>query len=281
MGTMENRRSERILLTLPVLVAGADSSGVEFAEETHTVVLNREGALIALQHSMTPQDTVRIFNLQNDAAANFRVVGRTGPATQEGTEWGVEYLKEGMNIWGIDFPVQQRETELNAAALLECQACKNKFFWPVTLMEVEVLSSTGIIQNFCDKCGKPTNWAYADIARRPPDFAPGDQVTPSHLSQPGPERRDGKRQLVKLPVLVRNQKGVAETSRTENMSTGDLAVALALELKVEEVVTVICPHTSTGRNLERSAQVMRRESSIVSGRRLYGMKYVAAAAKVH
>jgi len=267
------------LLTLPVLVAGTDAGGEEFAEETHTMVLNREGALIFLQHAVTPQKTVRIFNLQNDAAANFRVVGLTRPPTSEGAEWGVEYLNEGMNIWGVDFPSQQRESDLNAAALLECQVCKNKFFWPVTLMEVEVLNSTGVIQNFCDKCHMPTNWAYADTARRPPQFGLQNHAAPTPQAQVEQERRESKRMLVKLPVLVRNQKGVAETSRTENMSPGDLAVALALDLKIEEIVTVVCPHTATGRNLERSAQVMRRTNAGVRGRTLYGMKYVVPAAK--
>jgi hypothetical protein len=278
MGTSEHRRSERILLTIPILVMGIDLSGEEYTEETHTVVLNREGALIALQHAMAPQNTLRIINLQTDAAASFRVVGRTRPATSDGTEWGVEYLKEGMNIWGVDFPVQQREGELNAAALLDCQACKNKFFWPVTLMEVEVLNSTGVIQNFCDKCRTPTNWAYADTSRRPPQFELQHHAAPLPQAQVEQERRASKRLLVKLPVFVRNQKGLAETSRTENVSPGDLAVALALELAVEELVAVVCPHTSTGRNLERRALVMRRANSTISGRRLYGMKYVLPAA---
>ena len=95
MGTAENRRSERIMLNLPILVVGIDTSGEEFTEETHTVLLNREGALIALQHTIAPQSTIRIINLQNDAAANFRVWGARGRSTSEGDGMGRRVLERG------------------------------------------------------------------------------------------------------------------------------------------------------------------------------------------
>ena len=54
MGSPEHRQSERILVSLPVLVVGIDPSGEEFAEETRTVVVHREGALIMLKHALAP-----------------------------------------------------------------------------------------------------------------------------------------------------------------------------------------------------------------------------------
>ncbi len=71
------------MLSLPILVAGLDPAGQEFTEETRTLVVNREGALILLQHALAPEETIRIINLQNDAAANFRVVGPTRLATPQ------------------------------------------------------------------------------------------------------------------------------------------------------------------------------------------------------
>lgn len=279
MGSAEHRRSERILVSLPILMVGFDPSGEEFAEEARTVVVNREGALIMLKHALAPENTVRIIQLQSDAAADFRVVGPTRLATNEGTEWGVEYLKEGMDIWGVDFPPLPPEAEAkNASALLECQTCQKKYFWPLTLVEIEVLDSTGIIQNFCAQCSSPTSWIYADSARRPAQFSASTLVSPSPRPKLGPERRDCKRLLIKLPILVKNQKGEAETTRTENFSRGDLAVALALNLAVGDSVTVVCPYTSSGRNLERSAKVLRSEGFAVKGRKVYGIRYALTPA---
>ena len=279
MGSAEHRRSERILASLPVLVVGLDPLGEEFAEETRTIVVNRQGALIMLKHALAPENTVRIFQLQTDAAADFRVVGPTRVATNEGTEWGVEYLKEGTEIWGVDFPPQPPEAETkNASALLECQSCLKKYFWPLTLVEVEVLDSTGVIHNFCTQCSRPTAWIYADVARRPAQLSVSTPASPSMQPNLDHERREGKRLLIKLPILVKNQKGEAEIARTENFSRADLAVALALNLAVGDSVTVVCPYTASGRNLERSAKVLRSGSLAAKGRKIYGIRYALTPA---
>jgi PilZ domain len=261
-------------MSIPILVAGPDTAAGEFAEETRTLVVNRGGALILLKHKLQPEDQLRIFNLTTDAAADFRVVGPTSEATPEGVEWGVEYLKDGMNIWGIDFPPASGEGKAHASALLECQACKKKFFWPLTLVEIEVIESTGVIQNFCSHCGQSTAWIYADPAHRPAQLSLSNGL--GSLSQPAEERREKKRLLLRLPVLVRNQKGESEATRTENMSQADLAVALGLKLSVGDYVTVVCPLTATGRNLERSAKVLRKDTFSAKDRVLYGLRYALA-----
>lgn len=263
-------------MSIPILVAGPDTTAGEFAEETRTQVVNRGGALILLKHPLHPEDSLRIFNLISDAAADFRVVGPTSAATNEGVEWGVEYLKDGMNIWGIDFPPASEEGKAHASALLECQACMKKFFWPLTLVEIEVLESTGEIQNFCSHCGKSTSWIYADPAHRPEQLSLSGSLLP--MTQPEDERREKKRLLMKLPVLVRNQNGETEATRTENMSQADLAVSLGLKLAVGDYVTVVCPLTATGRNLERSAKVLRKDTFSSKDRVLYGLRYAAAPA---
>ena len=280
MSSPEQRRSERLMVSIPILVAGLDPSGAEFSEETRTAVVNREGALVLLKHSLAREHHVRIINLQSEAAADFRIVGPTRLATDEGTEWGVEYLKDGMEIWGVDFPFHPEERQGQASALLECQACHKKYFWPLTLVEIEVLESTGIIENFCNACGKSTSWVYAEASRRLPQATPSLGVTSIPQSKPAIERRENKRLLLRLPVLVRNQKGEAEEGKTENLSHADLAVALALDLAVGQFVSVICPLTTSGQNLERSAKVMRKDKFSVKDRKLYGMRYALPAAPV-
>jgi PilZ domain len=261
-------------MSIPILVAGPDTAAGEFAEETRTLVVNRGGALIVMKHDLQPEDPLRIFNLISDAAADFRVVGPTSVGTDEGVEWGVEYLKDGMNIWGVDFPPLSAEGKAHASALLECQTCKKKFFWPLTLVEIEVIESTGVIQNFCSQCGRSTAWIYADPAHRPEQLSLSGSL--GTLGEKGEERREKRRLLMRLPVLVRNQKGESEATRTENMSQADLAVALGLKLAVGDYVTVVCPLTATGRNLERSAKVLRKDTFSAKDRVLYGLRYASA-----
>lgn len=261
-------------MSIPILLAGPDATAGEFAEETRTLVVNRGGALILLKHSLQPDDQLRIFNLISDAAADFRVVGPTSVAADGSAEWGVEYLKDGMNIWGIDFPPTSDEAQAPASALLECRGCKKKFFWPLTPVEIEVLESTGVIQNFCSHCGNSTSWIHSDPAHRPAQLP---LLTGGHFqTESGDERRETKRLLMRLPVRVRNQRGETESTRTENMSQADIAVALALNLAVGDYVTVVCPLTETGRNLERSAKVLRKDTFSAKTRVLYGLRFSSA-----
>jgi hypothetical protein len=187
-------------------------------------------------------------------------------------------LKAGLEIWGVGFPLDLAENQEQASALLECQACHKNFFWPLTLVEIEVLDSTGVIENFCSACGKSTAWVYTDASRRPSQGTSLAGVTSIQQAQFAEERRGNKRLLLKLPVLVRNQEGESESGKTENLSHADLAVALALDLAVGEFVSVICPVTASGKNLERSAKVMRKDKFSTKDRKLYGMRYGSPAA---
>lgn len=259
-----------MLLTVPIMVAGADSALGQFTEETHTVVLNRDGARIVLRHPLAPEDRVRIINLDNFNEADFRVVG---PVLIEGLkvpEWGVECLKEGSNIWGIEFPPPTSPEEWSANALLDCQGCKRRYFWPVTPTEVEVLDSSGAIQNFCDRCGKATYWVPAEVSHRLPEIPVPER--PATKTSKRADKRAEKRIVMKLPILVRNQKGAEEITKTENISKGNLAVSLKLDLAIGDNATVICPYAPERKSAEKKAVVQRRTKSFFSLRSLYGLR---------
>jgi hypothetical protein len=100
MSSAEQRNSERLLLTIPVRVMGFDPRTGTFTEDTHTVMVNRAGALIRLRHRVAADDSIRIVNLENYAEADFRVVGLARTEAREVYQWGVECLELERNIWG-------------------------------------------------------------------------------------------------------------------------------------------------------------------------------------
>lgn len=87
------------------------------------------------------------------------------------------------------------------------------------------------------------------------------------------ERRKRKRLLMKLAVLIRTEKGEEEVSRSENLTTAGLAVALAMELEAGEVVAVICPYAEGGQNIEQKAVVRWRDPYPAGPKRFYGLDY--------
>ncbi len=278
MNEAERRGTERLLLSIPIRVIAFGTRGSGFAEDTYTVEVNRAGARIALKHRVAPDDPLRIVNLQNYHEADFRVVGKTRLAAGEMAEWGVECLDSGRSIWGIDFPPPLRADDSRAGALLECQGCGKQSLCTLTPMEVTVLDSTGSIQRPCEACAQHSSWIPTDGIRsaKAPD-SPTSASTPPSVKERDKniERRAHRRLALKLPVLVRNHRGEEQIVKTENISKGGVAVCLPMMLEVSEIVTVVCPYTAGGQNVEQKAEVRRRANFITGERWLYGLKYLS------
>jgi hypothetical protein len=273
MSQPEQRSTERLLLRIPIRVMGFETTTGQFSEDTYTIVVNRTGGRIALRRLLSVNDTLRIVNLENYSEADFRVVAPTGWAGSDINEWAVECLEPGRNIWGIEFaPPLAGES----GALLECRECHKQVFWPVTPMELEALDSAGVTRRDCSQCGKPTFWMYAEVTRRPQEFPPLDALptAPPAKTEKPVEKRKNKRLGMKLPILVRGPFGQQEISKTEDVSKGGVAVSLAMELGVGDVVRVVYPYSPGGENIEQKMEVRRRATYAFGGRRLYGLRLI-------
>jgi hypothetical protein len=263
------------MLSIPVRVLGFESTSGEFAEDTRTSVVNRTGARIAVKHRIAVNDTLRLINLENYSEADFRVVAPTAWSGEEIHEWGVECLEPGRNIWGIEFgpPLSGQ-----GGALIQCQGCRKEVFLSLTPMESEVLESTGVLQRQCAACNRLTNWMHSEVTRQPKELPPTAALTPPPKPRVAGEpvdQRQNRRIGMKLPILVRGPFGQEEVSKTENVSKGGLALSLAMELNVGEVVRVLYPYLAGGQNIEQKAEIRRRATYALGGRRLYGLRLVA------
>lgn len=256
---------------------GFDPRTGTFTEDTHTVMVNRTGALIRLKHRVAPDDTVRIVNLESYAEADFRVVGLARTEAGEIFQWGVECLELERNIWGIEFPAPLEFQGARAGALLQCQSCSKQSLIVLTLVEVDVLEATGHLDRLCNQCGRLTTWLYADTTRRPREV-PTRELAPAPSE---PEQWDGKterrahrRLPLKVPVRVQNNRGEQEIGKTENVHKGGFAVCLAMKLSVGEIVRVVCPYTEGGEQLEQRAEIRLRMPLSEAGKCRYGLRYV-------
>lgn len=272
------RRTERVKLSIPIRVMCFAGSAGDFVEDTHTILVNRDGALIALKHKVAPDDTLRIVNLENLREADFRVVGEMRLEGADFSQWGVECLEKERVLWDIDFPSPLDPGGSNAGALLECLGCRKQGLLVLSLVEVDMLESTGTLQKLCPQCGQFSSWTYADTTRRPKDVRAPMQppVTPQVGKWDGKtERRIYKRMAVKLRTLIRNAHGEEEIAKTENLSKGGLALCLKMTLSLGEFVTVICPYTGSGQEFEQKAEVRYRAQHIAGHNWFYGLRYFA------
>jgi len=96
------RRSQRVILSVPVSVSGTGPKG-KFAEETKTLVVNAHGALITLAAKMTQGQQLELKSASNPEAQSCKVV-YIGPTVQGQTQVGVEFLKPAPHFWHVAFP---------------------------------------------------------------------------------------------------------------------------------------------------------------------------------
>jgi PilZ domain len=99
----ERRRSQRVLLRIPIAVIapGADKNVVR--EQTHTLVVNAHGALISLALPVHVGQLVILQNPETDEEQPCRII-RANPAAGGASEVGIEFLKPAPNFWRVAFP---------------------------------------------------------------------------------------------------------------------------------------------------------------------------------
>jgi len=270
------RRTERVMLKIPIRVLCFGRGTDEFSEDTYTTMVNKHGALIALKHRVAPGTTLRIINLENLREADFRAVGEARAENEEVFQWGVDCLDIDRVLWDIDFPPALESKSEKAGALLECLGCRKQALLILSLTEIEMLESTGRLEKLCEQCGELSIWQYADVVRRAREIPSSEPAS----SPPQPTKWDGKterrlhkRIALKLPAMVRNHKGDQETAKTEDISKGGLGICLSMALSVGEVVTVICPYTVGSQDPRQEAEVRRRLTLLTGQKWFYGLRY--------
>jgi hypothetical protein len=96
------RRSQRVMLPLPVTVSGKTSQG-PFTENARTMVINAYGALVGLKARLVKDQTVRLKSATHPDEQECRVIW-IGPTTDGKTQCGLEFTKPVAKFWGISFP---------------------------------------------------------------------------------------------------------------------------------------------------------------------------------
>jgi hypothetical protein len=274
------RRSDRLMLTVPLWVMGAYPKGFPFIEDARTISLNRDGALISIFRPLRTGQSVLVFNLVTQREADFRVVGPIAPFTENGGEYGIECLKRKDNIWGIRFPSPLEGDAADPRALLECRKCTTAELMRLSLVEVEVLDAAGILSRRCRKCKGERSWGYPEqklAMEAPPGEAEMIAEAQNHVLAIGTEHRWHRRTLLQLPILVRSFEGDTETTKTENASKSGFCFTSQKNYHVGEGLVVACPFSPTGRNIERRARIVRRLELKGLRRRVYGVRFEVQA----
>jgi hypothetical protein len=96
------RRSQRVILSVPVTVSGTGIKG-KFTEETKTLVVNAHGALITLAAKVSQGQLLELKSVSNPETQPCKVV-YIGPTVQSQTQVGLEFTKPAPHFWHVAFP---------------------------------------------------------------------------------------------------------------------------------------------------------------------------------
>lgn len=256
---------------IPFTASGADAQGNPFKTTGRTVALSRHGARVQARHELQPRQVIHVANQLNHAEADFRVVGPLVHPGQVLCDWGIECLGKNETVWGVRFPQISQDSE--ARALLQCGRCHTLALQPLSLVEVEVLETAGLLSKPCPECEASTPWGYPERAFEVESKVFEAAAAPGETSPLEADRRNVPRQTVQLPARVRNYYGETEVVRTENHSREGLCFVTDREYLVGQGILVICPYEAGDRGPELSAHIVREGSAGMPARRLYGARY--------
>lgn len=97
------RRSQRVLMQVPIRLCGTDAQGRKFEEETATLAINAHGALVLMQARVISGGKVQLqHNLTKEEQECH--VAFLGPVRSGKCEVGLEFSDARPSFWRVAFP---------------------------------------------------------------------------------------------------------------------------------------------------------------------------------
>jgi hypothetical protein len=100
--TANQRRSQRVLVAIPVVISGNHENGLAFTERTTTAVVSAHGALILLYEPTRMGQTLQLKNLATGEQLSCTVVDMN-PGQGGASEIGVEFSAPSPRFWRVSF----------------------------------------------------------------------------------------------------------------------------------------------------------------------------------
>ncbi len=268
MGKDEERRSDRINLTIPIRVAGTDAVGYSFVDDARTVVVTRHGAKILAARKLAPDQEVSIHCVLTGLEVDARVLGQIGEEV-DGYYYGVSFLDDSANPWGIQFPALETGKVAVGRAVLECVGCKTREVAYLDEFEVEVLEANSSITRYCMRCTESTLWKKSKV-----ETVTAEPEVEEAEAETGQEKRREPRRELRVRACIRSQEFGDEIVWTRNVSRGGLCFESLRRYAAHWKVDVSIPYSPGGGNIFLPARIARVQGMTASDVVLCGVAYI-------
>lgn len=112
------RRSQRLLLRVPIEVRRRNSAGQPLVENSTTLAINAHGALIAVSPPIADGEQLAVKNARSGEEEIAKVV-YLGPMEGLKMQVGIEFVRPCPHIWGVVFPPDDWGTQKPAPVKTE------------------------------------------------------------------------------------------------------------------------------------------------------------------
>ncbi len=100
----DRRRSQRVLIVIPVLMSWTNKDGVRIKEEAQTEVISRHGAMVRVKGSMMMGSDVELTRPQVHQSTKAKVVWVGKPDAEGFVRVGLELTIPTPEFWGVYLP---------------------------------------------------------------------------------------------------------------------------------------------------------------------------------
>jgi hypothetical protein len=259
------------MLSIPLTVVGVGEHGQPFEASARTITLNRHGARIQVARLLRPGQTIRVTNENNHAETDFRVVGPTSAPLDQTGEWGIEGVRLQENIWDIQFPPGGEDSD--ALVLLSCRECHLLSLQSLSLVEVDVLETAGLLTKPCVHCGELSAWGYPQrsFEEEVKTYQAALRAAPHQAPALTLNRRRADRKTSQYPVRIRDYYGGTEITQTENVSPEGFCFMSPRKYLVGQCVMVTCPFDGADAKPEVRGRIVRTDVGPNGVRHIYGV----------
>ena len=273
------RRSDRVSLTLLLDASGTDSHGKEFAAPTRTLVINRTGAVIALDRDLNADQQIRLRRkspAESHREADVRVVGQFG-REKDGFLYGVEILQGQNDLWGIEFPPIATSEEAVARILLECSYCRAREVAYLNELDLRGFETNRGIARHCKACGVPSIWTQApheDEKKLTSRAARGRRDQKDVLPVGGEQReRQRMRMKTRLTACIRQAGSDDELAVCEDISPIGVCFRSKRRFEADASIDVAVPYAPDSANIFLPARIIYSEEMPKAGLFRHGTEY--------
>ena len=259
------KRTDRIAISITVEVSGADLNGQDFLDKAFSGHISRNGASLVLNRNLAPDQQIVLRRNVSGAETVARIVGQMG-IRAEGHVYGVALPEISASFWGICFPPKTELEEALARVLLECATCQMRNVIALDEIELSVFEANHRLSRTCEQCRTATFWHTV------PSVEPDKNDLATHPAKK-PNRRRHIRAGMRASACITQPRDEQELVQVVDVSRGGIRFRSDHHYRMDTWVQVAVPYTPDTANIFVPGRVVWQKNV---GKSLweYGVQYV-------